>query len=445
MSLTFLRKRSSTKLIPMKRIRIISLLIIGLFAVVISCSKSGNNGNTGNYTNNYVVFAWNDLGMHCINATYDKLVILPPYNNLWVQVVKRGAQPEIVTQGISVEYKIINNTYSYGKRQYGGFWDYCLSLFGVNLAHDVGLKNNGLSGIMVAKTDHFVIEGIPVTPVDDNNVYNPLQVAEITVKDGTGNIIAQTRATVPVSDEINCAKCHGSDSFTDILTKHDDSNGTSLLSSTPVLCAKCHGSPALGTTGAGTSGLYLSQAIHGFHSDKNANCYDCHPGNTTKCSRSARHTAPDGNCTTCHGQMNQVASSISSGRMPWGNEPKCSTCHQSIAEIETGSTLYRNATGHGEMYCAACHGSPHAMVPSLSISDNYQSRQYQNGKDKSMGSCGVCHRSSRGEENDISDFAEVHGGPNPEEENTCYICHNQVSSTISKWPHSYQWNNSNAN
>ncbi len=31
---------------------------------------------------NYVVLAWNDLGMHCLNPTYDVLVVLPPYNNL---------------------------------------------------------------------------------------------------------------------------------------------------------------------------------------------------------------------------------------------------------------------------------------------------------------------------------------------------------------------------
>jgi hypothetical protein len=45
----------------------------------------------------YVVFAWNDLGMHCLNPTYDQAVILPPYNNLKVQVVKRGAVPTVVT------------------------------------------------------------------------------------------------------------------------------------------------------------------------------------------------------------------------------------------------------------------------------------------------------------------------------------------------------------
>lgn len=30
----------------------------------------------------YVLFAWNDLGMHCLNPTYNTAVILPPYNTV---------------------------------------------------------------------------------------------------------------------------------------------------------------------------------------------------------------------------------------------------------------------------------------------------------------------------------------------------------------------------
>ncbi|TFH49954.1 MAG: hypothetical protein E4G92_00955 [Bacteroidia bacterium] len=58
-----------------------------------------------------------------VHSSYDKAVILPPYNNVVVQVVKRGDPPQIVTSGITVDYKIIGNTTSYGKREYGDFWD----------------------------------------------------------------------------------------------------------------------------------------------------------------------------------------------------------------------------------------------------------------------------------------------------------------------------------
>jgi len=395
----------------------------------------------------YVVFAWNDLGMHCLNSTYDYAVILPPYNTVWAQVVRRGNPPAIVTQGLQVDYRIINNTFSYGKHSFGQFWDNMQALFGVTLPHDKGLNledptvNNGLSGTMLAKGDHFQVNGIPVTPVEDGGVWNPFQVAEVSVRDAaTGQLLAQTRATVPTSDEIHCDGCHGTE-VAPILTAHDNLSGTSLQSQTPVLCASCHPSPALGSAGQ-PGRKYLSQAIHSFHGSLTTNqpaCYDCHPGLSLRCNRSLRHTSPDGSCTTCHGTLAQVGSSIAAGRVPWVNEPACSSCHggTTIPELDTGTTLYRNAKGHGGMSCAACHGSPHAMVPSQVASDNYQAITYQ-GKAVTIGSCAACHNSSRGDD-ELSEFSEEHGGQNPRHANACHVCHTAVPATPTLWPHSYKW------
>ena len=416
----------------------------GMIFFFSGCSKNKDN-NSPAFSQDYVVFAWNDLGMHCLNPSYDKAVILPPYNNLVAQVVLRGNPPQIITSGITVEYRITGNTTSYGKREYGGFWDNITPLFGLaSLQHDVGLTGNRLTGTMQAATGFFEATGIPVTPVNDLGVWDPLQVAEVTVKDPSGKTLASTRATVPTSDDINCAKCHGNDAFNDVLQKHDEEEGTTLMQSKPMLCAKCHGSPALGQSGRGTAGSYLSEAIHGFHADKGASCYDCHPGNTTKCNRSAKHTAADGNCTRCHGTMEQVASSIKSGRIPWVNEPSCATCHAGVTDAGSSAALYRNSTGHGNMMCTSCHGSPHAMVPSLKDVDNYQAMQYQpySNSPKTLGSCGTCHHSSRGED-DLEEYAEVHGGSNPEKQNGCFICHTSVKTEITKWPHSFTWQNSN--
>jgi hypothetical protein len=325
------------------------IVMLSIFALA-GCKKQ--NDNPPFASSDYVVFASNSLGMHCLNPTYDQAVILPPYNTVLAQVVKRGNPPVITTSGITVEYKIMENTSSYGKRQYGGFWDNITALFGMaSLQHDIGLTGNGLSGTMTAASGRFEATGIPVVPVNDQGVWDPLQVAEITVKDGSGNTVATTRATVPTSDEINCAKCHGTDAFNDVLTKHDDKVGTSLIQSKPVLCAKCHGSEALGMTGRGSSGKYLSEAIHGYHADKGASCYDCHPGQTTKCNRSIKHTAADGNCVTCHGTMAQVASSTST-RVPWVNEPSCSTCHNEATDVGSMSALYRESKGHGNILTA---------------------------------------------------------------------------------------------
>ena len=432
----------------MKKPVIFYALILGFYAFVNSSCKDSVNSLPTEITGEYSVFAWNDLGMHCLNTTYNKLVILPPYNNVLVQVVKRGNPPSIVTTGVTVSFKLTNNTTSYNKRSYGGFWDNALKLFGTAPANDIGLKGTALAGDMIVSGDHFIAEGIPVVPVNDNGTWNPLQVAEITVKSIDGTVLAQTQATVPTSDEINCAKCHGSqtiNAFDDILSKHDSKHTTNLSSAAnqPVLCASCHPSPALGIMTGPQK--YLSQVLHGSHAGKaGITCYDCHPGATTKCNRSLAHTTENGNCTTCHGEMSTVASTIAAGRIPWVTEPKCVTCHPGVSGVDTGDKLYRNAKGHGTIYCTVCHGSPHAMYPSREVTDNYQSKQYQgfSSKVKSIGSCGVCHNSSRGESN-TSEFAEEHGGANPQKSTGCSACHTSIQANTSNWPHAFSWKNTN--
>ncbi|HEX7503136.1 MAG TPA: cytochrome c3 family protein [Acidobacteriota bacterium] len=426
-------------------VAVIILAVLGLA----SSGKSIDSG-PGNIASSvpaaampYVAFAWNDLGMHCLNPTFDKAVILPPYNTLWVQVVKRGAPPQIVTSGVTVEYALRGNSFSYGKREYGQFWDNCLALFGVALAHDRGLNledpgiHNGLSGTMLVKGGHFQANGIPLVPVSDALAWDPYQVADITVKDSsTGAILVQTRATVPTSDEINCGKCHGADALLTVLVKHDAKEGTHLAAKRPVLCAGCHGTPALGISGPGSSGRYLSQAIHGFHASKGAACYDCHPGATTKCSRSVAHTAADGNCSACHGKMSDVAGSVAAGkRTPWLQEPTCVTCHPGIPEIDSGASLYRNAFGHHGVSCAACHGSPHAQVPSSQAADNYQPIQYQ-GKARPIGDCRVCHDSTLGG-GGLDKFAAAHGGTRA---TACSVCHTAApAANAAGWPHQFMW------
>ena len=236
----------------------------------------------------YVVLAWNDLGMHCLNPRYDRDVILPPYNNLWAQVIARGNPPRLVTSGVRVAYRLVGNTDSYGKGSYGQFWDFSYPLLGVLLAHNTGVNlvdpgvHNGLSGFMLVKGDHFQVDGIPVVPVSDSGSWNPYQVAEITVTSTSGQTLAQTRATVPTSDEIRCDKCHGA-GVRPYLELHDRDHGTHLSTARdPFLCASCHASPALrAPLQPGVS--YLSQAVHGLHSrvQPAAGCYDCHPGQKT--------------------------------------------------------------------------------------------------------------------------------------------------------------------
>ena len=253
----------------------------------------------------YVVMAWNDLGMHCYNQDFQDLAVLPPYNTLWAQVIKVGDPPQLVTTGITVTYKFPDNTYSVGK---SNFWDYELQLFGVELPPNVGLAGKGLAGELDLHDNHFTAEGIPLTEFLDSDLVNPYpyQLAEITVLDqNTAEILAQTTAVAPVSTEMHCDNCHfdgGVEDIatgrveTNILTLHDRENldeyppGLSgpLMNRRPVLCAECHASNALGKPGE--PGLpSLSNAMHDKHEDEvpgtQDGCYNCHPGPTTLCLR----------------------------------------------------------------------------------------------------------------------------------------------------------------
>jgi len=277
------------------------------------------------------------------------------------------------------------------------------------------------------------------------------QAALITVRDAGSNVIAQTRATVPVSDEMNCAACHGaSDPYGDMLAKHDTNHATTLASATPVICAECHDDAALGISGKPQ--VSLSLAMHGWHAaqDPEPTCYQCHPGATTQCSRSTAHTGAGGNCTSCHGTLDEMAAGLAGGRAPWAEEPACVTCHAGVADVDTGANLYRNSAGHGGVACTACHGSPHAMLPTNQVpgypnADAYQEKQVQGytNRVKTIGSCGVCHSSSRGA-SDVGDYSEEHGGASPKKKNGCNACHTATPTNTADWPHAFEWRNSNS-
>ena len=346
----------------------------------------------------YKILAWNDLGMHCYNRDFADLAVLPPYNTLWVQVIKAGDPPTLVTSGVTVEYFYEDNTYSVGKTN---FWSYSQDLFGVNLPPNVGLKGKGLSGTMDFSGDHFVAEGIPVTEFSDSapTTSQPYQLATVIVKDSaTGAELARTRVVTPVSSEMRCDKCHsdGGEASpdnptgkveTNILQLHDEEEGTNLMANRPVLCADCHASNALGAPGQ--SGIpNLSNAMHNKHEDESPNtlngCYNCHPGPETKCLRDTM--SQEGmTCIDCHGGMSDVKNNPD----PWLNEPRCDTCHDS-GQYDQNHPLYRFSTEHGGLYCEACHDSTHAVAPSREENDAIKFNILQ-GKNGPVDQCTVCH------------------------------------------------------
>lgn len=232
-------------------------------------SRMGGAGPSADAPGTHVVFGYNDLGMHCMNDEFSSLVVLPPFNTLHAQVIRRGAEPHIVTSGVTVRYWIPANTDAAGKTN---FWRYSQALFGADLAPNVGLAGSKLAGTMTptASRDWSVV-GIPLTPTDDDGRENPYPLATIAVIPN-GAEVARTQAVVPVSTEISCNLCHnapGVSPAVDILRAHDRMHATNLEASQPVLCAQCHASNALGAPGQ--PGLpNLSSAIHTAHAPRMA-------------------------------------------------------------------------------------------------------------------------------------------------------------------------------
>ncbi|GMU37219.1 MAG: hypothetical protein KJ057_06380 [Phycisphaerae bacterium] len=341
----------------------------------------------------YELIAQNDLGMHCMNEDFSELVILPPYNTVRAQVIQRRREPNVVTEGLTLRYAFPSNARSADKTN---FWKYCPQIFGVALPPNVGLTGHGMTGTLDAlpRDGVWEVSGIPITPFDDRGRLQPYPLVTI-IAEKDGVEVARTQTVVPVSQEITCNLCHvtpGISTSTDILRDHDRLHGTSLEQSKPVLCAACHADPALGAEGNPELPM-LSHAMHAAHADRMDQsgldnvCYACHPGIRTQCQRDV-HMAGQVECVDCHGGMAQVGDS---SRMPWLEEPTCGSCHARTGfEFEEPGKLFRFSRGHGGVACLTCHGSPHAITPTLTAVDNVQSMRLQ-GRPGTINDCLVCH------------------------------------------------------
>lgn len=458
-----------------------SVLLLGSLLGLTACggSSGGSDGTTPISPNpppaamgSYAVTAWSELGMHCMDGKdYSVFAVLPPYNTLHAQVIKRGDPPVLATE-VTVTYEATadttgsKNTSSSGKTN---FWTYVQALFGANPAPDVGLTGSPVQSAtphaMTYNTTlgYWEAIGIPTVPFDDAGNRNPYPMAKIVVKDASGNVVASTTAVLAVSDELTCSTCHASGSNAaaqpaagwendpdpakdmkfNILKKHDDRWDVSLYlpllkaagfnyqaslyltakGGAPVLCAACHATNALGAPGmAGVKALTAD--MHTLHgplinpatgvsldnaTTPNGSCYLCHPGLQTKCQRGAMNKVA---CFDCHGNLTKVGAAQRQG---WIDLPSCQMCHINGTRYSTtfdstgmwrvsadttfatnlnqpamGKSLYKLSTGHGGLYCAACHGSQHAEFPSLQANDNLYSTGLQGYTGKIV-ECTVCH------------------------------------------------------
>lgn len=192
---------------------------------------------------------------------------------------------------------------------------------------------------------------------------------------------------------------------------------------TPILCASCHKSNGLGTSGI-EGILALTQALHEKHAKfetttTRESCYQCHPGQSTQCLRGAMGSAKESDgsysmeCQSCHGSMNALAAHNREG---WVDEPDCQSCHYdgkrevtAVTDMQTGTLrstlfsdtkvfqtntgkLFKDSKGHGDLQCAVCHGSAHAIYPSSKEEDNLQNERIQ-GYAGTLSKCSSCHNS----------------------------------------------------
>ncbi len=449
--------------------------------------------DTSKYT--YTLLAWNDLGMHCMDGNdYSVFSILPPYNNLHAQLKDKSGK--LIGSGVTITYEAITgtdgkiNTDSASKTN---FWDFSTKLFpGSNLQPNVGLAGKKNPSTTPHKLTFnttqkwWEAEGIPLTPYNDDGSKSYYPLVKVTAKDAQGTILAEAKVVLPISDEMDCKRCHAShspalkakpssgwvnntdpekdfklnilklhdekfpnavkDNFASLQTKGYNYSKTGLEatvnSGTPILCASCHQSNAL--PGTGVAGVKpLTQAIHGLHatvndpitnlsmdSSQNRNsCYACHPGEATKCLRGAMGDLNDssGNskiqCQSCHGTIGKVGSNARKG---WFDEPNCQACHHDGAAETTAVHTNGTLKSWADKRFATNANTPMAGVSLYRFSKGHGNLQ-----------CEACHGSTHAiypahtADNLLAKGVQGHTGFIGE----CSACHATVPNTTSEGPH----------
>ena len=121
----------------------------------------------------YILLAWNNLGMHCISDSDRYWTLLPPANDLQAQLILRGEVPEVITEGVTLSYAVEPGFENPAKHV--EFWDFEDKLFGTELPENVGLSGNGMTGEMHLDEDRSTFEAslVPVVPYPDDGSFNP--------------------------------------------------------------------------------------------------------------------------------------------------------------------------------------------------------------------------------------------------------------------------------
>jgi hypothetical protein len=352
----------------------------------------------------YKILATNDLGMHCVDADFSVFSILPPYNVVNAQVVRRSSTGKpVVLNGatVSLRYEAVAdkdgsiNSTSAGKTN---FWTYAEPLYGAKLQPGQGLKGLYMPADAPTAAQKsfswstegglFKAEGVPILPVDDSGKSNRYPLLRVVATEkSTGKTVASVDVVAPVSEETTCADCHLTggiastrpgvnwspasnddeiESRENILLLHDKVEGTRLMANKPVLCAQCHYSAALDLAGTGPAGAQvgkptMSSAMHAYHSDKmvssSGTVYEdtwMRQGDVPNPDKQACYTCHPGKATRClRGAMTETVN--------------CQNCHGGMAAVgglaalKTGGSI--DGTNDGKPRrpwvdlprCQSCH------------------------------------------------------------------------------------------
>ena len=209
--------RSSRRRLPAIRL-VLTVAALMLIAGVAS-RTSGQIARNG-----WTVVAWNNLGMHCMDADFGVFSILPPYNTIQAQVVNPEGRAGDGRRGHHAHLRgrrrsdRAPSTRPRAARRTSGRT--CQRSSARALPVDAGLATFNMPGssnppqpmTFDPGLKWFIAEGIPITPYDDAGRKNYYPMMKVTAKDAAGTVLASTRIVLPVSDEMDCSLCHASGS-----------------------------------------------------------------------------------------------------------------------------------------------------------------------------------------------------------------------------------------
>lgn len=320
------------------------------------------------------LLAWNDLGMHEIEASYAVYAVEPPGNNVRAQLVDangKRVRPEAGT--VHLTYQAVAdpsgsmNATSVGKTD---FWTAAGALFGQAPAPDHGLSGRAMPGAanapqpMAPDAAHggWSAEGIPITRVDDAGRLNAYPMMRITARDAGNAVLATADVVLPVSDETSCRTCHGSNTVgaarpedgwvndpdperdyrLNVLRRHDDRHrGDAVYVA------------GLAANGYLPGGLFDTVVTDG----RPILCTACHAGGTTS---SAGRTDTSTLTRAMHYRHATVVDPATSKSLNGATDrAACYTCHAGVTTQHLRGAMGHAVAADGQlaMQCQSCHGN----------------------------------------------------------------------------------------